>query len=78
MKEKIIKRDLLVKITKNLKSGFINLIYGPRRVGKTILLRQLQEYFLKKIQKKELASLMAIPKKHVIFLTLLPSLKYQK
>jgi len=46
MNTKFIKRDLLNKITKNIKSGFVNLIYGPRRVGKTVLLEQIREYFL--------------------------------
>lgn len=37
----MIKRLLTQTILKNQQTGFINLIYGPRRVGKTILLEQL-------------------------------------
>lgn len=37
----MIPRTLAITIKKNQKKGFINLIYGPRRVGKTILLEQL-------------------------------------
>lgn len=37
----MIKRTLLQTIKKFQKNGFINLIYGPRRVGKTTLLKQL-------------------------------------
>ncbi len=39
----MIKRDLVNTIKDNQKHGFINLIYGPRRVGKTVLLHQLTE-----------------------------------
>jgi len=37
----MIPRTLCQTIKKGLKTGFINLIYGPRRVGKTVLLQQL-------------------------------------
>jgi predicted AAA+ superfamily ATPase len=37
----MIPRILCQTIKKGLKPGFINLIYGPRRVGKTVLLQQL-------------------------------------
>lgn len=37
----MIPRILVNTIRKNQKEGFINLIYGPRRVGKTVLLQQL-------------------------------------
>ena len=46
----MIPRRLAKTIKKNLKSGFINIIYGPRRVGKTVLLHQLT----KSIPKKDL------------------------
>lgn len=36
-------RILAQTIKKNQKAGFINLIYGPRRVGKTVLLQQLAQ-----------------------------------
>lgn len=39
----MIKRSLAATITKHQKNGFINLIYGPRRVGKTTLLQQLTD-----------------------------------
>jgi len=39
----MIQRTLGKKINKSFKSGFITIIYGPRRVGKTILLKQLTE-----------------------------------
>lgn len=39
----MIQRILGKTINKNFKSGFITIIYGPRRVGKTILLKQLTE-----------------------------------
>lgn len=39
----MIPRTLASTIKKNQKNGFINLIYGPRRVGKTVLLRQLTQ-----------------------------------
>jgi len=37
----MIPRTLYQTVKKNLKPGFINLVYGPRRVGKTVLLQQL-------------------------------------
>ena len=37
----MIKRTLVSVIKKKQKKGFANLIYGPRRVGKTVLLQQL-------------------------------------
>lgn len=37
----MIKRQLETTIKKSIKSGFINIIYGPRRVGKTVLLEKL-------------------------------------
>lgn len=37
----MIPRILTKTIKENQKKGFINLIYGPRRVGKTVLLQQL-------------------------------------
>ena len=39
----MIPRNLCQTIQKSLKPGFINLIYGPRRVGKTVLLQQLTQ-----------------------------------
>lgn len=39
----MIPRALCQTIEQNLKPGFINLIYGPRRVGKTVLLQQLTQ-----------------------------------
>lgn len=39
----MILRSLVKTINKNQKPGFINLIYGPRQVGKTVLLHQLTE-----------------------------------
>jgi len=39
----MISRTLTDTIINNLKPGFVNLIYGPRRVGKTVLLNQLVE-----------------------------------
>lgn len=39
----MIPRTLCQTIKENLKPGFINLIYGPRRVGKTVLLQQLTQ-----------------------------------
>lgn len=38
----MIKRDLVNTIIKHAKSGFITIIYGPRRVGKTVILDQLR------------------------------------
>lgn len=37
----MITRDLVNTIKNNQREGFINIIYGPRRVGKTVLLNQL-------------------------------------
>ncbi len=56
----MIQRTLGKKINKSFKSGFITIIYGPRRVGKTILLKQLTE----KLKIKIYFGLMAILKKH--------------
>lgn len=39
----MIPRTLCQTVKKNLKPGFISLIYGPRRVGKTVLLQQLTQ-----------------------------------
>lgn len=39
----MIPRTLVAAIINNLRPGFVNLIYGPRRVGKTVLLNQLVE-----------------------------------
>jgi len=39
----MIPRTLCQTIKQNLKPSFINLIYGPRRVGKTVLLQQLTQ-----------------------------------
>lgn len=39
----MIKRILTDVVVNNLKDGFINVIYGPRRVGKTVLLGQIIE-----------------------------------
>lgn len=39
----MIRRTLAPTIIKRQKPGFINLIYGPRRVGKTVLLQQLAD-----------------------------------
>ncbi len=41
----MIPRSLLNTIKNRQKKGFVNLIYGPRRVGKTVLLKQLTESF---------------------------------
>jgi len=38
-------RTILNRITKNVRPGFINIIYGPRRVGKTFLLQQIKEQY---------------------------------
>lgn len=37
------KRTLAEKLSKSFKKGFISLVYGPRRVGKTVLLEQVRE-----------------------------------
>lgn len=44
----MIPRTLTNTIKKSQKSGFINIIYGPRQVGKTVLLKQLADAFAKK------------------------------
>lgn len=41
----MIKRTILENILKNVSPGFINIIYGPRRVGKTVLLQQISDYY---------------------------------
>ncbi|MEK7645108.1 MAG: ATP-binding protein [Patescibacteria group bacterium] len=41
------KRTLLENIVKSQREGFVTLIYGARRVGKTILLQQIRETFRK-------------------------------
>lgn len=41
----MIKRTIFDLIIKNQKPGFINIIYGPRRVGKTVLLNQIKDYY---------------------------------
>lgn len=43
----MIKRTLLNTIINNERDGFINVIYGPRRVGKTVLLNQILDYYSK-------------------------------
>jgi len=43
----MIQRDLVKTIKKSIKPGFISIIYGPRRVGKTVLLQQLISQFTK-------------------------------
>ena len=45
----MIKRTLVKTINKSYRPGFITVIYGPRRVGKTVLLEQLS----RKMKKKE-------------------------
>ncbi|MEK7167165.1 MAG: ATP-binding protein [Patescibacteria group bacterium] len=57
MQTKYIKRNLFDKIAKHLDNKEITLIIGPRQVGKTILLKQLQEY-LTKIKKIDLNSIL--------------------
>ena len=39
----MIQRTLTRTITSQLRPGFMNLIYGPRRVGKTVLLKQIAD-----------------------------------
>ncbi len=39
------KRILASKLSESFKNGFISLIYGPRRVGKTVLLEQIRTEF---------------------------------
>lgn len=41
----MIKRQLFDTLINNQKPGFINIIYGSRRVGKTVLLEQLKDYY---------------------------------
>lgn len=41
----MIPRTLTKTILKNLRPGFLTVIYGPRRVGKTVLIKELQENF---------------------------------
>lgn len=41
----MIKRQLFDTLINNQKFGFINIIYGSRRVGKTVLLEQLKDYY---------------------------------
>lgn len=41
----MIKRTIFNLIIKNQKPGFVNIIYGPRRVGKTVLLNQIKEFY---------------------------------
>ncbi|EKD64682.1 MAG: hypothetical protein ACD_50C00325G0001 [uncultured bacterium] len=43
----MISRTLSQVIVKNHRSGFINVVYGPRRVGKTTLLTQIKESIVK-------------------------------
>ena len=43
----MIPRDLAATIINSQKTGFINLIYGPRRVGKTFLLKQMADLLQK-------------------------------
>lgn len=42
-----VKRDLFDKAAKHLSNKEISLIIGPRQVGKTVLVKQLQEYLIK-------------------------------
>ncbi|MFZ2310500.1 MAG: ATP-binding protein [Patescibacteria group bacterium] len=44
----MIKRTILNRIIKNVRPGFVNIIYGPRRVGKTILLNQIRDFYNEK------------------------------
>ncbi len=41
----MIKRTLLQTILKSEKKGFISVIYGPRRVGKTMLMEQIIDHY---------------------------------
>ncbi|MBU0569738.1 ATP-binding protein [Patescibacteria group bacterium] len=45
----MIQRTLTETVVQNFKPGFITLIYGPRRVGKTVLLKQLVNKLVNKI-----------------------------
>lgn len=49
-----VKRDLFDKVAKHLSNEEISLIIGPRQVGKTVLVKQLQKYLMeeKKISQK--------------------------
>lgn len=49
----MIQRQLVKTITSSFKPGFINVIYGARRVGKTVLLEQIRE----KLPKDKILSL---------------------
>lgn len=40
-----IKRELKVQVAKRIKPQKVMLIYGPRRVGKTLLLREIYNEF---------------------------------
>ncbi|MCK5459523.1 ATP-binding protein [Candidatus Parcubacteria bacterium] len=44
---KYIKRRIFKKVANHLSNKEISLIIGPRQVGKTVLLKQLQEYLIK-------------------------------
>jgi predicted AAA+ superfamily ATPase len=44
----MINRQIKSKILAEFKNGFVTIIYGPRRVGKTILLEQIREALLEK------------------------------
>lgn len=46
-KQNYVKRDLFDKAAKHLSNKEISLIIGPRQVGKTVLIKQLQEYLTK-------------------------------
>ncbi|KKS41633.1 MAG: AAA ATPase [Candidatus Kuenenbacteria bacterium GW2011_GWA2_42_15] len=41
----MIQRQLLKTLINNQRTGFINIIYGTRRVGKTVLLEQLKNHY---------------------------------
>lgn len=41
-----VKRDLFDKVAKHLSNKEISLIIGPRQVGKTVLIKQLQKYLI--------------------------------
>ncbi|MFW5759766.1 MAG: ATP-binding protein [Cyclobacteriaceae bacterium] len=41
----MIKRELFKTIFSKKKKGFVNVIYGPRRVGKTVLLEQIASHY---------------------------------
>ena len=46
-KTKYIKRNLFDKVINHLNKKEITLIIGPRQVGKTVLIKQIQEYLIK-------------------------------